>query len=115
MRKLTAALLAGLIALPAFAQQAPAPKPANDTIKAMIEKGVTMSVMGFEGEIKYTADGNWSGFDGQASGTYTVDGDKMCTNSDQGAGCATYPAGKKSGDKFTVEFEGLGEVEITIK
>ena len=114
MKHLMIALAAGLIAFPALAQT-PAPKPANDTIKAMIEKGVTMSVMGFEGEIKYTADGNWSGFDGQASGAYTVDGDKMCTSSDQGEGCATYPAGKKSGDKFTVTFEGLGDVEITIK
>ena len=111
MRILTAALVAGLIAAPALAQA----KPANDTIKAMIEKGVTMSIMGFEGSIAYTADGNWSGFDGQASGKYTVDGDKMCTTSDQGEGCAVYPAGKKSGDKFTVTFEGLGDVEITIK
>jgi len=114
MKHLMIALAAGLVALPALAQT-PAAKPASDTIKAMIEKGVTMSVMGFEGEIKYTADGNWSGFDGQASGTYTVDGDKMCTKSDMGEGCATYPAGKKSGDKFSVEFEGLGAVDITIK
>lgn len=112
MRILTAALVATLLAVPAFAQT---PKPANDTIKAMIEKGVIMSVMGFEGAITYTADGKWDGFDGQASGTYTVDGDKMCTISDMGEGCATYPAGKKSGDKFTVQFEGLGDVEITIK
>jgi hypothetical protein len=114
MRILTAALVAGLLAAPVFAQT-PAPKPANDTIKAMIEKGVVMSVMGFEGSIEYTADGKWSGFDGQASGAYTVDGDKLCTASDQGEGCAVYPAGKKSGDKFTVTFEGLGDVEITIK
>jgi hypothetical protein len=114
MRILTAALAIGLLAAPALAQT-PAAKPANDTIKVMIEKGVKMSIMGFEGEITYTADGKWSGFDGQASGTYTTDGDKLCTASDQGEGCATYPAGKKSGDKFTVTFEGLGDVEITIK
>lgn len=115
MRLLTIALAAALIAAPALAQQAPAAKPANDTIKVMIEKGAVLSIMGYEGTMEYKADGTWSGFDGQASGTYKVDGDKMCTTSDMGEACVNYPAGKKSGEKFTVEFEGLGPVEVTLK
>src|SRR5262245_60005295 len=115
MRILTAAIAAALLAGSAFTAVAQTAKPANDTIKAMLEKGVVMSIMGFDGEITYTPDGKWSGFDGMASGTYKVDGDKMCTTSDMGEACVNYPAGKKSGDKFTVEFEGLGPVEVTLK
>jgi len=112
MRLLSLALMAALVAAPALAQT---PAPPNDTIKAMIAKGVTMSVMGFQGDMNYTPDGKYSGFDGMATGTYTVDGAKMCTTSDMGTACVTYPNGKKSGDKFTVTFEAIGDVEITIK
>jgi hypothetical protein len=103
---------AAMIAVPAFAQTA---APASDTVKAMIEKGVVMKVMDFEGEVIYTADGKFSGFDGMFSGTYTVDGSKLCTTSDMGSGCQAYPDGKKAGDTFTVEFDQIGPVEITIK
>lgn len=110
MRLISFALVAGLLAAPALAQA-----PASDTIKAMIDKGITMSVMGFQGDMNYTKDGKFSGFDGMATGTYTVDGSKMCTTSDMGTMCVTYPDGKKSGDKFTVNFDPIGDVEITIK
>ncbi len=112
MRLISLALMAGLLAAPALAQT---PAPPNDTIKAMIEKGITMSVMGFSGDMAYTKDGKYSGFDGMATGTYTVDGGKMCTTSDMGTLCVTYPDGKKSGDTFTVNFDPIGDVEITIK
>jgi phosphate-selective porin len=111
--KLKLALLAAaMIAAPALAQTA---APASDTVKAMIDKGVVMRVMDFEGEVTYTADGKFSGFDGMFSGTYTVDGAKLCTTSDMGSGCQEYPDGKKAGDTFTVEMDPVGEVSITIK
>ncbi len=112
MRLMTIALMAGLLAVPALAQT---PAPANDTIKVMLEKGAVWTIMGFEGEIIYTPDGKWTGFDGQASGTYTVDGNKLCTNSDQGSACAVYPDGKKSGDTFVITLDALGDVDVKIK
>lgn len=109
----------GILALTAFAIAAPAlaqtAAPPSDTIKAILEKGVTMTVMGYSGEIEYKADGTYSGFDGQATGTYTVDGTKMCSTSDMGTGCAEYPVGKKPGDAFKIAIEGIGEVEIAIR
>ena len=114
MRLLSIAMAAALLAVPALAQT-PAGAPPSDTLKAVIQKGVTMSVMGFQGDMTYTADGKYSGFDGMATGTYTVDGSKMCTTSDMGTLCVTYPDGKKSGDTFTVNFEPIGDVSITIK
>ncbi len=111
--KLKLALLAAtLIATPAFAQ---GPAPGNDTVLLVIEKGVMMNVMGTEGEMEFKADGTWSGFGGAASGTYKVDGDKICTTSDLGEGCASYPAGKKSGEQFTITLGELGEVPVTIR
>lgn len=112
MKLKLALLVAAMIAAPAFAQTA---APASDTVKAMVDKGVVMKVMDFEGEVTYTADGKFSGFDGMFSGTYTVDGSKMCTTSDMGSSCMSYPDGKKPGDTFTVEMDQVGEVAITIK
>lgn len=110
--KLKLALLAAvMLAAPAFAQGA----PANDTLTLIVEKGMIMNVMGTEGEIEFKADGSWSGFGGAAAGTYTTDGDKLCITSDMGTACSAYPAGKKSGDTFTVTLEGLGDVPITIR
>ncbi len=91
------------------------PAPPSDTVTVMLEKGAVWTIMGFEGEIIYTPDGKWTGFEGQASGTYKVDGAKVCTTSDMGEACAVYPDGKKSGDTFVIELEGLGSVDVKIK
>ena len=103
-----------LLSAPAFAQGA----AASDTVKAIVEKGVSVEIGGFAGNLDYKADGTFSGFDGQYEGTCKVDGSKMCFTSSavgQDNACFDYPAGKTSGDKFKITDANVGEIEITIK
>lgn len=114
MRLTTIALAAALLAAPALAQDAPAPP--SDTIKAVLEKGVTIDVGGMTGVIEYKADGTFSGFDGQFAGTYKADGNKLCITvpgmiENQ---CQEYPAGKKSGDTFELTSD-MGPLKTTIR
>lgn len=99
-----------LLSAPAFAQGA-AP---TDTVKAIVEKGVSVEIGGFAGNLDYKADGTFSGFDGMFSGTYKVDGNKICTESELGASCSEYPDGKKSGDTFELPSE-MGPMKVTIR
>jgi hypothetical protein len=99
-----------MLAAPAFAQGA----PGNDTVLAVVEKGVAIEIGGFAGTVDYKADGTFSGFDGMFSGTYKVDGNKICSESDLGASCAEYPEGKKSGDTFELPSE-MGPMKVTIR
>ena len=111
--KLKLALLAAaaLISTPALAQVA----PPSDTLQAVVEKGIVMTVMGTEGEIEFKADGSWAGFGGAAMGTYTVDGPNLCITSDMGTACSAYPDGKKSGDSFTITLDQFGDVPVKIR
>lgn len=111
--KLKLALFAAvMIAAPAFAQA-----PPSDTVKAVVEKGVTMDVQGNVGTIEYKPDGTFSGFDGMFSGTYKTDGNKLCITVeafglvDQ---CQAYPDGKKSGDTFELTSD-MGAMNVTIR
>lgn len=109
--KLKLALAAvALLAAPAFAQGA----AASDTVAAIVAKGVSIEIGGFAGTVDYKADGTFSGFDGMFSGTYKVDGNKICSESDLGASCAEYPDGKKSGDTFELPSE-MGPMKVTIR
>jgi len=118
MRLTTFALAAALLAGPAVAQDAaPALAPPSDTMQAIVAKGMIMSVMGMEGDMTFTPDGNFSGFDGQFAGTYKVDGAKLCLTvpgmiENQ---CTEYPVGKKSGDKFIIQSPDIGDIDITIR
>jgi phosphate-selective porin len=109
MKLKLALLAAAMIAAPAFAQA-----PATDTVKAVVEKGVSIEIGGFAGTVDYKADGTFSGFDGMFSGTYKVDGNKICSESDLGSSCAEYPDGKKSGDSFELPSE-MGPMKVTIR
>lgn len=115
MRLTILAAAAALMAAPALAQDAPAPP--SDTVKAVVEKGVTMEVMGQAGDIEYKADGSFSGFDGQFAGTYKTNGNKLCITVeafgmvDQ---CTEYPDGKKAGDSFELASE-MGPLKVTIR
>lgn len=111
--KIKLALLAAVMAAaPAFAQA-----PPSDTVKAVIEKGVSMDVQGNVGEIEYKPDGTFSGFDGMFAGTYKADGNKLCITVeafgivDQ---CQVYPDGKKSGDSFELTSD-MGAMQVTIR
>jgi hypothetical protein len=103
------------LAAPAFAA------PPNDTLAAVVAKGTVIkaSVQGQDLELAmaYKADGTYTAsMMGQqlGGGTYTVDGDKLCTKSDLGEGCTVYPAGKKAGDSFKITSPTLGEGTVTI-
>ena len=102
--KYTLAAAAALVVVaPAFAQAAP-----NDTLTLVLATG----------DVAYKADGTFSGFDGQYEGTYKIDGDKLCATSaavGEDNACVTYPAGKVSGDKFTLKHPTIGDIEVTLK
>lgn len=111
-------ILAGVVAAlaaPAFAA------PPNDTLAAVIAKGAVIkgNVQGQDLELAmtYKADGTYTAsVMGQelGGGTYTADGEKLCTKSQLGEGCTVYPAGKKAGDSFKITSPTLGEATVTI-
>lgn len=111
-------ILAGVIALglaaPAFAED-------NDTLKHVIAHGTVvqanMQGQDLELNMSYKADGSYTAsVAGQeVDGTWKVDGDKLCTTSQMGQSCVTYPAGKAPGDSFKVTHPTFGEITVTIK
>lgn len=112
MKLKLAVLAAVMVAVPAIAQEAAAP---TDTVKLIVEKGITIDAGGMVGDIIYSPDGKFSGFDGMFEGTYKTDGNKICIESAViGTSCSEYPDGKKSGDSF--EMPGpQGTMTVTIK
>ena len=92
-----AIVIAAVIA--AFASSA-----AADTIEEVTTKGVILNIQGMEIDVKYTPDGKFTAMDGQVTGEWRRDGDKMCTKSnfDPNEQCIEYPKDKKSGDSFDV-------------
>ncbi len=108
------ALIAGVFGLLAPQQNAAA-EPANaGTLKEVIAHGVVMSVSGTDIDIAFTADGKFTALG--STGVWRIDGEKLCSKSDVTLveTCAVYPAGKKSGDTFTIDAPGT-VVSIRIK
>jgi len=117
MRRLVIGLVAlGLVA--GSARGAPptpaAPAPPNDTIAAILAHGDVVNASGRFFVFAYKPDGTFTA--GALSGTYTVDGGKLCITIDGVVDndCADYPAGKKTGDSFTVDSE-MGPFTVTIR
>lgn len=114
MRLTIFAAVAIALAAPALAQDA---APPSDTVKTVVEKGVSMEVMGQAGTIDYKADGTFSGFDGQFAGTYKTNGNKLCISVEAFGidnQCTEYPDGKKSGDTFEIPSD-MGPLKVTIR
>ena len=114
MRLTIFAAAAIALAAPALAQDA---APPSDTVKTVVEKGVSMEVMGQAGTIDYKADGTFSGFDGQFAGTYKTNGNKLCISVEAFGidnQCTEYPDGKKSGDTFEIPSD-MGPMKVTIR
>ena len=86
------------------------------TLQEVTTKGEIVSIQGLEMEVKFTPDGKFTAFDGQITGTWRIDGDRLCTvsNVEPGESCAIYPKDKKSGDSFEVTGNG-GSATIKIK
>ena len=65
--------------------------------------------------VAYTPDGKFTAADGQVTGTWKIDGDKLCTTSnfDPNISCIEYPKDKKSGDSFDLTGpQGTAKVKI---
>jgi hypothetical protein len=101
-----AAAAALALATPAFA----------GTLEEVTAKGEIVTIQGMDLEVKFTPDGKFTAADGQITGTWKIDGDKLCTTSnlDPAESCATYPKNKKSGDSFEVVGPG-GSATVKIK
>lgn len=88
-----------LIAAAVLALAAPA---AAGTLQEVTTKGIVLSVQGMDIDVTYTPDGKFTAMDGQVTGEWRIDGDKLCTKSnfDPNEQCIEYPKDKKSGDSF---------------
>lgn len=97
MRRLLA--LAHVLALTAAAAPAFA-----GTLQEVTTRGIVLTVVGAEIDVVYTPDGKFTAADGQVTGEWRIDGDKLCTKSnfDPVEQCVEYPKDKKSGDSFEV-------------
>jgi hypothetical protein len=105
MRGVVAALAALMLATPAAA----------GTLEELTSHGMVLVVQGMEIEVSFTPDGKLSALDGQITGAWRVDGDKLCTTSNVQPEevCLAYPKDKKSGDSFEItSSEGTATVRI---
>lgn len=109
MRMIIAACAAlAAIAAPAFAQQ-------PTTLQEVTAKGIVFQVQGMDIDVTYKPDGTFSAMDGQVTGKWRIDGEKLCTSSNMSPQeeCVAYPAGKKSGDSFDVTgAQGTATIKI---
>ena len=107
----------GIIGLGALALCVGAAAPAlADTYSEVVAHGIILVLGDMEIPVTYTPDGKFTAMDGQVTGTWKVDGDKMCTSSnvDPNVTCVAYPKDKKSGDSFMLDTPG-GPVQIKIR
>lgn len=103
-------LLIAAAAFAAFAMPA-----AADTIDEVVKNGIVLTIQGMDIDVTYTPDGKFTAMDGQVTGTWKKDGDKMCTSSNfqPEESCTVYPADKKSGDTFELTSpEGSATIKI---
>lgn len=109
MKFLTVAAIAVALSAPAFAQT-------STTLSEVTTKGIVLSAQGMDIDVTYKPDGTFTAMDGQVTGKWRIDGEKLCTSSNFEAAesCTVYPTGKKSGDTFDVT-SAAGTASIKIK
>ena len=75
-----------------------------DTLQEVTTKGMILIVQDQNIDVTFTPDGKFTALDGQITGTWRIDGTKLCTTSNVAPDeqCVEYPTGKKSGDSFEV-------------
>jgi hypothetical protein len=109
MKKIIAACAAlTALATPAFAQQ-------PTTLQEVTTKGIVLQVQGMDIDVTYKPDGTFSAMEGQVTGKWRIDGEKLCSSSNMSEQeeCVAYPAGKKSGDSFDVTgSQGTATIKI---
>ena len=86
------------------------------TLQEVTTRGIVLTVQGMQIDVTYTPDGKFTAMDGQVTGEWRIDGDKLCTKSnfDPEEQCVAYPKDKKSGDSFEVSGP-QGSATIRIK
>lgn len=103
-----------LIAAAAAALALATPAAAG-TLQEVVAHGIIITIQDMQIEVTYTPDGKFTAMDGQVTGTWKIDGDKMCTTSnfDPNESCVEYPKDKKSGDAFDLTGpQGTANVKI---
>ncbi len=87
-----------------------------DTLTEITTHGIILMISDMEIPVTYTPDGKFTAMDGQVTGSWHIDGDKLCTlsNVDPTDRCVVYPKDKKSGDTFTLDTP-QGPVQIKIR
>ena len=86
-----------------------------DTLTEVTSHGIVLMLGDMNIEVTYTPDGKFTAADGQVTGTWKIDGDKLCTSSnfDPNVTCVAYPKDKKSGDTFEITSEqGTAKIKI---
>ena len=107
MRRLMIAAAMALMATPVLAS----------TLTEVVAHGIVLSVAGMDIPVTYTPDGKFTAMDGQVTGAWRIDGDKLCTssNADPNETCVAYPKDKKSGDSFELQGPDGTPVQIKIR
>ena len=87
----------------------------GDTLQEVTTKGIILSAQGMAIDVTYTPDGKFTAMDGQVTGTWRIDGEKLCTSSnfEPAETCVAYPKDKKSGDSFDLASpQGTATIKI---
>ena len=102
-----AAAAAFVLATPALA----------DTLSEVTSHGIILELGDMKIPVTYTPDHKFTAMDGQVTGQWRIDADKLCTSSsvDPNETCVAYPRDKKSGDTFQVTSPQGFDVTITIR
>jgi len=96
---------AAVFALPACAS----------TLTEVTSHGMVVTIADMDIDVAFTPDGKFTALNGAVTGTWRIDGDKLCTTTaEAGETCSVYPADKKSGDTFEVSNE-QGSAKVHIK
>ena len=108
-----------IVASAALAMDAAAlPAAAGTTLEEITGHGMVVTIADMPFDLNFTPDGKFTDASGQLSGTWKIDGTKLCTSSnlDPNETCAEYPAGKKSGDTFDMDIPAAGAtIKVHIK
>lgn len=86
-----------------------------DTLQEVTTKGIILSAQGMDIDVTYTPDGKFTAMDGQVTGAWRIDGEKLCTSSnfEPAETCVAYPKDKKSGDSFDLTSpQGTATIKI---
>jgi len=96
---------AAVFALPTYAS----------TLTEVTSHGMVVTIADMDIDVAFTPDGKFTALNGAVTGTWRIDGDKLCTTTaEAGETCSVYPADKKSGDTFEVSNE-QGSAKVHIK